>query len=184
MQNLNLGCGHDIREGWLNYDMNPTDESVIMWRAGFGLCNANRETLSNESVEKIICSHMIEHIPHDVNQSIWFGFWEECWRVLAVGKTMEIVCPHGDSVWAWADPGHVRSIYPETFVFLSSNAYMNARKDKKNAMTPYEPHCNFSTEITLIQVDEKRIDGINRPNMNIHAVLTKREFPEGYLKEK
>lgn len=185
---VHLGCGNRIMEGWLNYDINPTDDRVISWRVGQHLRHAEPgkgrltpSPLEDESAAEIRAYHLIEHIPHsDPREELWFSFWEECWRVLKMGGKMDVIAPHGDSVWAWGDPGHVRAIYPETFVFLGANDYISARDDEHNPMSPYEPHCNFKTMVNVLAPAHERVDELKDPYGNIRAILTKQSLPDGY----
>lgn len=104
---LNLGCGKDVREGFVNVDMHNDAADVKSEMREY------MKTLSDNSVEHILASHVVEHIPfHEVPH-----FLEICHRVLQPGGLLEIVCPDID----WWIENYVRGIVPieqlETMVF-------------------------------------------------------------------
>jgi len=182
---LHLGCGNKVLPEFLNYDANPVSAAVVPWEAGQPLLDpATRQPLPDDGAELVVAHHLIEHIPHDgPRETAWFAFWAECWRVLRVGGMLDVVTPHGDSIWAWSDPGHVRAIFPETFIFIRADAYIAARNDPTNPMSPYEPRCNFAVNITLVPGPAQRMDGKVDRIANIHAQLTKLPLPPGYPRE-
>jgi hypothetical protein len=51
-------------------------------------------------------------------QDGWFAFFSELWRVLEPGAIAHILCPHGHSDGALADPTHTRYVMPHTFGYL------------------------------------------------------------------
>ena len=57
---LNLGCGDDIRKGYLNVDLNVSSPDVVK----HDVCNLQGLVLKN-SVSEILASSIIEYIPFD-----------------------------------------------------------------------------------------------------------------------
>lgn len=51
-------------------------------------------------------------------QDGWFAFFSELWRVLEPDAVAHILCPHGHSDGALADPTHTRYVMPHTFGYL------------------------------------------------------------------
>lgn len=85
MKMLNIGCGTDIRpqqEGWINID--------YIWRNGVDIVmNLNKDCLPFEdnSIDKILCSHVLEHVlnPYELVM--------ECHRVLKKDHVLLIKLP-------------------------------------------------------------------------------------------
>lgn len=77
---LNLGCGPQRIEGWVNVDSSPDEEPDVV----ADVCALPFE---DESVDEIYASHILEHIPHDV------PVLEEWHRVLAPGGTICVIVP-------------------------------------------------------------------------------------------
>lgn len=105
---LNLGCGADYREGWVNVDHR--------WP---GVPNPPRMDLDldlnepwpwpDHSASHILAYNVFEHLD-DVMRAM-----AEAHRVLAPGGTLRIVGPAQGSVNWCADPTHKRAFNPYTF---------------------------------------------------------------------
>jgi len=189
---LNVGCGKSVfpaSDGWLNYDVSPCSPEVIQWEAGqpFWVGDGSSEVLRSDSVQCILASHFIEHIPHSLCEHTWFSFWEECWRVLVPEGQVMVRCPRWDSPWAWGDPGHCRIIHPYIFSFTDAHMYLrgdamrSAEKPMFPANSEYRPRCNFEAVINPFV----RVDEMTHPweADQLEVVMTKKPLPEGYLEQ-
>jgi SAM-dependent methyltransferase len=121
MMRLNLGCGRDVREGWVNVDLNEAPGVVP--------ADLNRPTwyheLSgilppDELVEHSDAFHVIEHLTNPL------GFMQGLYAVTKPGGTVEIRCPHGGSDDAWEDPTHVRPWFENSFGVFAAPYYWRA----------------------------------------------------------
>lgn len=81
---LNLGCGKDIREGYVNVDIHNNDPSIVYedlshlpWKWG------------DESVDEILMLDFLEHFPYSKTVSIL----EEVHRILKMGGFVDIQVP-------------------------------------------------------------------------------------------
>lgn len=107
---LNLGCGKDIREDWVNVDSLPLAEGITLVDL--------REwwPWDDNSVDEAFSSHFIEHLD-GIERC---HFWNELYRVLKPGATAQIITPHGSSGRAYGDPTHKwPPIYEMAFFYLS-----------------------------------------------------------------
>ena len=180
---LNLGCGADVRDDWLNYDAALAlegQDGIIHWKAGQPLTLPDRRCLPDESVERIDAIHLIEHIPHSDDEQLWFGFWEECWRVLAPDGVLHVEVPWGNNPWVWGDPGHHRAINLECFVWLSAEDVMKAAARERSIMSGYRPKCNFGWAVGFDHCFAETPVG---QNDTLFADFHKKPLPEGYLEE-
>lgn len=112
MRKLNLGCGFDKREGFLNADnfseCNPDlllDIETIPW------------PLENSSFEFILMKHVLEHVGADFKK--FTQVFQELYRVLSPEGVLEIHVPHFRHDTWWSDPTHVRAFTPLTFKMMS-----------------------------------------------------------------
>jgi len=97
---LHLGCGRNVMPGWINVDL-------YGWRLRDALQKTTAENTNSDSVislnlattplplddgtcQCIYTSHMLEHLSHPVETSI---FMEEVFRVLAPGGVLRVVVP-------------------------------------------------------------------------------------------
>lgn len=126
VRRLNVGCGTDIRpasEGWVNMDVVPLP-GVDVVHDLFEL----PLPFPDASFDHILCSHILEHVPHRLGGSPKDGLVqmvEEFHRVLRPGGILEVLAPHPDCVDAWADPTHTRIVHPRTFEYFTAESRFN-----------------------------------------------------------
>lgn len=157
---LNLGCGraqlptvrgsqfhwhiehylpdsaYDTDAGWVNVDAVPqdgVDQVVDIFTYPW--------PFADNSVDEIWCSHIVEHIPHEVRfgptivggigyapsdelyraakSDGFYAFFYEVWRVLKPDGLIHVVCPYAFSVGGMSDPQHRRYITTATFGYLA-----------------------------------------------------------------
>jgi SAM-dependent methyltransferase len=118
MNRLNVGCGRNILEGWLNLD--SSDLPGIDIRFDLEQSRQRHIPLENDSVDEFLFSHVIEHI-HDA-----LAVMEELHRLARPGAKCTIRVPHGASDDAWEDPTHVRAYFPNSFGYFSQPYYWRA----------------------------------------------------------
>lgn len=113
---LNLGCGKQMMEGWINVDMHFNDEVQPDVT-----CDLRIFPWSFESGEysHIRCDNLVEHI----DKCYFVDFIRECWRVLAVGGQLWIRVPDVINwpVGAFKDPTHVNYFCKQTFDYMNRN---------------------------------------------------------------
>jgi len=96
---LNLGCGYQPMNGWVNVDYIKTDHADIV-------TNLDQPwPWKDNSVDEIFAAHVIEHVTDHIT------FMKEAQRVLKVGGYLTIRVPHG-----WSDAAIDR--WPFTFEML------------------------------------------------------------------
>ena len=102
---LNLGCGHDHREGFLNIDASALvepdqvvdlDDLPLPW--------------DDSSVDEILIKHTLEHLGQ--TPAAYISLMKEFWRICRPGAVMTIVVPHHRHDHFISDPTHVRAITP------------------------------------------------------------------------
>jgi SAM-dependent methyltransferase len=110
---LNLGCGRDIRQGWVNVDAvaMPGVDAVTDFDHDPQLPFADGTVGYSEGV------HVIEHLRDPL------PFMAELWRVTRRGGTAVFRCPYGSTDDADEDPTHVRRIFPGSWGYFSQPYY-------------------------------------------------------------
>lgn len=113
---LNLGCGRDIRDGWVNIDSHPLPgvDHVVDFDEKPAL------PLFGDQVEHSEGSHVIEHLANPL------PFMEELWRVTKPGGTATFRCPYGSSDDADEDPTHVRRMFVGSWGYFGQPHYWRA----------------------------------------------------------
>lgn len=91
---LNVGCGLDIRPGWLNFD------SVDYGGNTLGDLNRYPWPFPENHFEEILCSHILEHLPN------FNAVVTELWRVSRHGTHIEVRVPFFLSTKFYSEPDH------------------------------------------------------------------------------
>jgi predicted SAM-dependent methyltransferase len=82
IRKLQIGCGYRRIAGWLNCDIDPMRDAII-------LDAARPLPFESNTFDYIYCEHVIEHMAFDVGQSML----KECNRVLRPGGTLRLATP-------------------------------------------------------------------------------------------
>lgn len=124
---LNLGCGNDLRRGWINVDRWPPDD----WAKHSSISEYafKQVVLSpldlwpwpDDSVDEILAKDFFEHLPDIINAM------NQCWRMLKAGGTLTLIVPTTNGPGAWQDPTH-RSFWNQNTLkyFEAGNPYNTA----------------------------------------------------------
>lgn len=108
--NLNIGCGRDIRKGWVNIDIAP-DIGANM------VLDIRKDLLPYPagSVDMIYISGVLEQIGS--NDDLIFAL-NECHRVLRDSGSMTVIVPNAKYAIAHRDPMDVRKFTQDTFQYF------------------------------------------------------------------
>jgi SAM-dependent methyltransferase len=113
---LNLGCGRDIRPGWVNVDCVPAPGVDVA--ADFD--HEPRFPFADGTVGYSEGSHVIEHLANPL------PFMAELHRVTRAGGTAVFRCPYGATDDADEDPTHVRRMFPGSWGYFSQPFFWRA----------------------------------------------------------
>lgn len=107
IEKLNLGCGTDIREGFINLDIADIKGVDIIHDL-----NNLPLPFRDGQFSEIICYDIIEHIFD------YIPLMRDLCRILKKGGVLEIKVPHYTYSRAYADPTHLRYFSMELFDFF------------------------------------------------------------------
>jgi SAM-dependent methyltransferase len=111
---LNLGCGDDYREGWVNVDVGKCRKDV----------EHNLETLplpfADNQFDYILLQHVIEHVARDKFPL----FMRELHRISAPHGVIHIEAPYFNSKNAWTDFTHKNFITEESFGYFDETHHL------------------------------------------------------------
>jgi SAM-dependent methyltransferase len=113
---LNLGCGRDVRPGWVNVDATPGDGVDVV----FDLDSGVPLPFDDCSVSEVYGSHVLEHLHRPL------PLMQELWRVARPGATARFRVPYGSSDAADEDPTHVRRLFLHSWSYFSQPFYWRA----------------------------------------------------------
>src|ERR1019366_3932000 len=80
---MNIGCGQEPFQGWLNLDLDPETKADFLWDITDGL------PFDNDSCAFIYSEHFLEHLP--IQDGV--RFLAECHRSLQRGGVLRIAMP-------------------------------------------------------------------------------------------
>jgi hypothetical protein len=114
---LNLGCGYNQVEGYINVDNDPNCNPDIV---------ADLEAIlpfADSSVDEIIMQHILEHLGQDTKT--YLSVWKELYRILKDQGVIRIVVPHHLHENFFHDPTHCRVVTPVGIDMFSQERNMN-----------------------------------------------------------
>ncbi|MFB5605886.1 MAG: hypothetical protein ACE5RF_03855 [Nitrosarchaeum sp.] len=107
---LNLGCGTEYKDGWVNVDMGNVNCDVKHNIEKFPW------PFENSSVNEILMKHVFEHI----SKTNFIDVMKEIYRVSENGAIINIESPYAGSDNFWTDPTHKFPMTPRTFDYFDS----------------------------------------------------------------
>lgn len=136
---LNLGCGQNRLEGYVNIDKYPTFQPDLLWDL-----EQTPYPFEAGSVTEIAATHVLEHLGQVPD--IFLGVIKELHRILAPGGIMVVKVPHFRGDGYWGDPTHVRPITPVIMgLFSKKNCRMFAERGWPN--TPLADYLDIDLEV-------------------------------------
>lgn len=107
---LNLGCGTDIREGWINLDIAPLKGVDVVH-------NIEKLPLPFEDnqFDEILCNDVLEHVEY-------IPLLKDLHRILKSKGVLTIQVPHFSSVDNYVDPTHKKRFSFRTFEYFINDA--------------------------------------------------------------
>lgn len=120
---LNVGCGNDIREGYVNLDFYKFK--------GVDVVHDIEKTpfpFPANSFSRVLMSHVLEHVEDPVETM------EEIWRICKKDAVVEIGVPYFSGLNAVKDPTHKKFFAAATFDFFEKtkigerNYFVESRK--------------------------------------------------------
>lgn len=125
---LNLGCGHNYKEGYVNVDNQPGTKTDAEWdleKTPWQILMADKYysaipvycPIKANSVDEILAHHVLEHLGKETQT--FLNIMREIHRILKPNATIEIRVPHHRTDNFFGDPTHVRPITPEMLSLFS-----------------------------------------------------------------
>jgi SAM-dependent methyltransferase len=112
MKKLNLGCGTDIRPGWVNLDIAALNGVDVVHDV-----NKTPYPFPDDTFDEIVAQDILEHV------SDLGAVMMELHRILKPGGHVKIQVPHFSSRNNYADPTHKNRFSAVTFEFFIADAF-------------------------------------------------------------
>ncbi len=113
MKRLNVGCGFDIREGWINLDSAKLDGVDVVHDLSM-----IPFPFEDNSMDEIACQDVLEHVDYPI-------VLQELHRILKPGGELTIRVPHFTCYRNYVDPTHIKRFSIQTFDFFVKNNERN-----------------------------------------------------------
>jgi SAM-dependent methyltransferase len=165
IKKLNLGCGNDIREGWINLDNIKLPGVDIV-------CDIEKEALpfADGTLDEIYAEGILEHV--DLVPVL-----KELHRVLKPGGSLEIKVPHFTSRYNFIDPTHKRMFSFQTFEFFLSGARRDYYFDFHFSQIPQAKIFFETKQLPYNYLVEPLINISRRTKQIYEATFLSRLFP-------
>ena len=109
---LNLGCGRDIKEGYINLDKIEMEGVDVVHDL-----NEFPYPFKENEFDEIYCRHVLEHTDDLI------GVMDELHRISKSCGKIKIIAPYFSGQGAYNDPTHRRFFTWKTFDYFSSKGY-------------------------------------------------------------
>lgn len=158
---LNVGCGRNIKAGWINLDTRALPDVDIVC----DLENLRHQPidLPDDSVGQFLLSHVIEHVRDSL------GLMQELWRLARPDAIAVVRVPHGGSDDAWEDQTHLRAYFPRSFGFFAQPFYWKADYGYTGDWNP--------EKVTLL------VDGIRCKGLSPQETFAKTQIERNLVRE-
>ena len=160
MKKLNLGCGKDIREGWINLDLIDGEGIDVL----HDLNNLPLPFEDNE-FDYVLCKDILEHI--DVIPVI-----NDIYRILKKGGILRIRVPHFTSSINYGDPTHKVQFSINSFDFFIANS-----------MFSYERKVNYFSKIIKRIIFKKNDTFLKKFNRIFEKMVNKSQNYQNFYEE-
>lgn len=145
---LNLGCGLNKRQGFVNVDKYAHAQPDVLWDL-----ESTPWPWSNNSIHAVLFDHSLEHM--GAQSTVFLGIMQELYRICKPDARIHINAPHPRHDDFICDPTHVRIITPQMFWLFSREANLNWQA-KGAANTPLALYLgvDFVLEHTKLILEE------------------------------
>ncbi len=114
MKKLNIGCGNDVKEGYINLDNKKLKGIDVVHDL-----NKTPYPFSSGTFDEIYASHVLEHL-EDLSKVM-----KELHRIIKKGGCLIIRVPHFTNSGAFADPTHRHFFGFRTFDYFLEDSEMS-----------------------------------------------------------
>lgn len=112
---LNLGCGRNPLDGYVNLDRQPLPGVDVVHDL-----EVHPLPFDDDTFDEIIGVDLIEHVSDSL------GLMQELWRIAKPDAHCLFGLPYGSSDDAWEDPTHVRPYFIGSWMYFAQPTYYRA----------------------------------------------------------
>ena len=154
---LNLGCGRDIRKGWINLDFIKGDGVDIVHNL-----NSLPLPFEDQRFDFVLCQDILEHVDFVL-------LINDLYRILKKEGILKIRVPHFTSKINFEDPTHINRFSIRTFDYFIPNTYFS-----------YERQINYFSYIKKRIIFDKESKFIKIINIFLEKWINKSEKHQNF----
>lgn len=154
---LNLGCGRDIRKGWINLDFIKGDGVDIVHNL-----NSLPLPFEDQKFDFVLCQDILEHVDFVL-------LINDLYRILKKEGILKIRVPHFTSKVNFEDPTHINRFSIRTFDYFIPNTYFS-----------YERQINYFSYIKKRIIFDKESKFIKIINIFLEKWINKSEKHQNF----
>ena len=174
---LNVGCGFNQLDGYLNVDAFADCRPDLIW-------NLERTPwpFPDDSIEEIVAHHVLEHLGQSTEA--FFGIVKEIYRVMQHDGTVFVTVPYPTHPTFFTDPTHVRAYTADTFAMLSRAKNLDwSARGVNMTMLALMLDVNFDTVEAVHSYDEPWRSRLARRELTIGQVREAAKMQLGVIRE-
>jgi len=152
---LNLGCGHNKLDGFINVDYAPACKPDVV-------CNLDETPWpwKKNSVSEVVMFHALEHM--GATSEGFFKIMQELYRICRHNAIIKITVPHPRHDNFMGDPTHVRTITPQVMTLFSrANCDLWQAQGASNTPLAHYLDVDFETTRAEVKLDEPYASALN-----------------------
>jgi SAM-dependent methyltransferase len=153
MKKLNIGCGKDIKNGYINLDIRELPGGDVVWDI-----TKTPYPFEENSIDLIEMHHVLEHLENPIK------VLEEFWRICKPKGKIIISVPHWSHFTAYGDFTHKKYFSSALFIYYENG-------DPKY----YSNKANFKVlkkRFTATRINQLWLNKLINPLINISPILT------------
>lgn len=154
---IDLGCGKNKRAGFIGVDSFKFEGVDVVLNIG-----RDQWPWEDNSVDEAHCSHMLEHLTSGIDGER-VHFFNELYRVLKPGGTIQIITPSWSNARAYGDPDHKWPPVSEwTYWYVDRNWRKANAPHNDFELTGRGLKCHFNWQVVYtFNTDDVWISGRN-----------------------
>lgn len=174
---LNIGCGFNKLDGYVNVDQFPECEPEVLWNLG--------ETpwpFEENSVDELAAHHVLEHLGQETK--VFFAIIKELYRLMTHGGRMKITVPHPYHQTFISDPTHVRPFMRNTLEMMNRHKNLDwAERNVNVTMLALMLDINFVMVHAIQRYDGPWRRKLESGELSLEQVRDAAETQLGVIKE-
>jgi len=152
---LNLGCGLNKMDGYVNVDKFDYGKPDIVMDL-----EQTPWQFSDNSVDEIMLNHTLEHLGKDAHT--FFAIIKEMYRICKNNALIEITVPHPRHDHFINDPTHVRIVTPALMgLFSKKNCLHWKQIGAPNSPLALYLDVDFQIESSVVNIEKKYLEEMN-----------------------